>query len=227
MSLRGTKAPSLSAGGGQRWGNLMLREEPHPREAQGLRGGVSPKTPWPALRPPAVRASSHGTHRRREGRGAPAWRPLPAGRAPESSGQEGPWVTPKWTGCPGRPGVGGPSPLGWLRSLSLWAARQSGRWKRPRGRPLSSLSEDGMDRLLSSSKDRSLSESESAPGVGGQRWEAQRCRGEKRDLGSPGVAPAGRKGLGVWGLGEGEGQKGGGAEGWALLGEQGWVLGAC
>lgn len=56
------------------------------------------------------------------------------------------------------------SPLGWVRSLSLWAARRSGRWKRPRVRPLSSLSEDGMDRLLSSSKDRSLSESESAPG---------------------------------------------------------------
>lgn len=58
------------------------------------------------------------------------------------------------------------APLGWVRSLSLWAARRSGRWKRPRVRPLSSLSEDGMERLLSSSKDRSLSESESAPGVG-------------------------------------------------------------
>lgn len=55
------------------------------------------------------------------------------------------------------------SPLGWARSLSLWAALRSGRWKRPLVRPLSSLSEDGMDRLLSSSKDRSLSESESAP----------------------------------------------------------------
>lgn len=57
------------------------------------------------------------------------------------------------------------SPLGWARSLSLWAALRSGRWKRPRVRPLSSLSEEGMERLLSSSKDRSLSESESAPGA--------------------------------------------------------------
>lgn len=76
-----------------------------------------------------------------------------------------------------------PSPLGWVRSLSLWAARWSGRWKRPCARPLSSLSEDGMDRLLSSSKDRSLSESESAPGVGKVRRKAQQWLGKARDLG--------------------------------------------
>lgn len=40
-----------------------------------------------------------------------------------------------------------------------------------------------MDRLLSSSKDRSLSESESAPGVGKVRRKAQQWLGKARDLG--------------------------------------------
>lgn len=50
---------------------------------------------------------------------------------------------------------------GFVRRRSLCAARLSWRWKRPRRRTFSSLSEDGMERLCSSSRDRSLSESES------------------------------------------------------------------
>lgn len=101
-------------------------------------------------------------------------------------GQQGSWVTPKWNMgyllvTHGVRGV--LSPLGWVRSLSLWAARRSGRWKRPRVRPLSSLSEDGIDRLLSSSKDRSLSESESAPGVGKVRRNIRQWPGEVRNVG--------------------------------------------
>lgn len=126
-------------------------------------------------------------------------------------GQWGSWVMPKWNMgyllvTHGVRGV--LSPLGWVRSLSLWAARRSGRWKRPRVRPLSSLSEDGMDRLLSSSKDRSLSESESAPGVGKVRRNIQQWPGEVRDVGVL------REALGTWGklgVGLGRGQE---TQGW-------------
>lgn len=53
---------------------------------------------------------------------------------------------------------------GSVSSLSLWLDRLNRRWMRPRSLTLSSLSEDGMERLRSSSMDRSESESESSPG---------------------------------------------------------------
>lgn len=53
--------------------------------------------------------------------------------------------------------------VGSVSNLSLWLVRLKRRWIRPRRRTLSSLSEDGMDKLLSSSKERSESESESSP----------------------------------------------------------------
>lgn len=59
---------------------------------------------------------------------------------------------------------------GLVRRRSLCATRLNWRWKRPRRRTFSSLSEDGMERLRSSSRDRSLSESES--------WSGGRCGGE-------------------------------------------------
>lgn len=94
-----------------------------------------------------------------------------------------------------------PSPLGWVRSLSLWATRQSGRWKRPRVRPLSSLSEDGMDRLLSSSRDKSLSESESAPRGGRSEGGRPSSVLGREGLGEPRGWLQRETGLGTWGLG--------------------------
>lgn len=61
-----------------------------------------------------------------------------------------------------------------------------------------------MDRLLSSSKDKSLSESESAPGGGKvRRRKAQQCLGEGWDLGNlEGGYSEEDTGLGTWGPGE-------------------------
>lgn len=57
-----------------------------------------------------------------------------------------------------------PLRAGSVSSRSLWLDRLNRRWMRPRSLTLSSLSEDGMERLRSSSMDRSESESESSPG---------------------------------------------------------------
>ena len=66
-----------------------------------------------------------------------------------------------------------------MRRRSLCAARLNWRWKRPRRRTFSSLSEDGMERLRSSSRDRSLSESES--------WSAGTwCMWERLPVAGPG-----------------------------------------
>ena len=53
--------------------------------------------------------------------------------------------------------------VGSVSRRSLWLERLNRRWMRPRRRTLSSLSEEGMERLRSSSMERSESESESSP----------------------------------------------------------------
>lgn len=53
--------------------------------------------------------------------------------------------------------------VGSVRRRSLWLERLNRLWMRPRRRTLSSLSEEGMERLRSSSMERSESESESPP----------------------------------------------------------------
>lgn len=65
---------------------------------------------------------------------------------------------------------------GSVSSLSLWLDRLNRLWMRPRSLTLSSLSEDGMERLRSSSMDRSESESDSSPGE--RRREKSRGRNE-------------------------------------------------
>lgn len=65
----------------------------------------------------------------------------------------------------------------WVASVSRrspWLERLNRRWMRPRSLTLSSLSEDGMERLRSSSMDRSESESESSPGKEGQGKESRK-----------------------------------------------------
>lgn len=56
--------------------------------------------------------------------------------------------------------------VGSVSRRSLWLERLNRRWMRPRRRTLSSLSEEGMERLRSSSMERSESESESPPAQG-------------------------------------------------------------
>lgn len=65
--------------------------------------------------------------------------------------------------------------VGSVSNLSLWLVRLKRRWIRPRRRTLSSLSEDGIDKLLSSSRERSESESESSP-------KAQKTEREKKKI---------------------------------------------
>lgn len=69
---------------------------------------------------------------------------------------------------------------GSVSSLSLWLDRLNRRWMRPRSLTLSSLSEDGMERLRSSSMDRSESESESSPGE--KRGEERRADEEMKQM---------------------------------------------
>lgn len=68
--------------------------------------------------------------------------------------------------------------VGSVSRRSLWLERLNRRWMRPRRRTLSSLSDEGMERLRSSSIERSESESESSPGR--KEKEAKAVRGRLR-----------------------------------------------